>query len=76
VSDPVRQPNGFYIFRAEAISPKPFPEVQAQIYTELKNAKLKEWMDSNTKSLNIKFEDAQASAGSALTAPAAQVPAK
>jgi parvulin-like peptidyl-prolyl isomerase len=76
VSEPVRQPNGFYIFRAEAISPKPFPEVQVQIYTELKNAKLKEWMDSNTKSLNIKFEDAQAPSGSALTAPAAQVPAK
>jgi peptidyl-prolyl cis-trans isomerase C len=57
VSGPVRQPNGFYIFRAESISTKPFSEVRDQIYTDLKNAKLKEWLDATSKSLDIKFED-------------------
>jgi peptidyl-prolyl cis-trans isomerase C len=57
VSDPVRQPNGFYIFRAETISTKPFSEVRDQIFTDLKNAKLKEWLESTSKSLDIKFED-------------------
>jgi peptidyl-prolyl cis-trans isomerase C len=57
VSDPVRQPNGFYVFRAETISAKPFSEVRNQIVTEIKNAKLKEWLESTSKSLDIKFAD-------------------
>ncbi|HUJ24162.1 MAG TPA: peptidylprolyl isomerase [Bryobacteraceae bacterium] len=65
VSDPVRQPNGFYIFRAESVSEKPFSEVSSQIYNDLKNAKLKEWLDSTTKSLNIKFENEQVFTGGA-----------
>ncbi len=69
VSDPVRQPNGFYIFRAEAVSEKPFLEVRDQIFTELKNQRLKEWLDATTKSLNIKFENEQFFTGSALPTP-------
>ncbi len=71
VSDPVRQPNGFYIFRAEAVSTKPFSEVRDQIFTELKNAKLKEWLDSTTKSLDIKFEDDKFFSGASSPAPSA-----
>jgi len=59
VSEPVRQPNGFYIFRAESVSTKPFSEVVTGIVTELKNAHLREWMESTTKSLDIKYEDQQ-----------------
>jgi peptidyl-prolyl cis-trans isomerase C len=72
VSDPVRQPNGFYIFRAEAVSEKPFLEVRDQIFTDLKNQRLKEWLDTTTKSLNIKFENEQFFTG---TAPASPGPA-
>ena len=59
VSDPVRQPNGFYIFRAESFVEKPLADVQQQISSELKNIHLKQWMDETTKSLNIKFENEQ-----------------
>ena len=59
VSDPVRQPIGFYIFRAESFVDKPLAEVQQQISSELKNIHLKQWMDETTKSLNIKFENEQ-----------------
>jgi parvulin-like peptidyl-prolyl isomerase len=69
VSDPVRQPNGFYIFRAEAVSEKPFLEVRDQIFTDLKNQRLKEWLDVTTKSLNIKFENEQFFTGTALPTP-------
>jgi len=72
VSDPLRQPNGFYIFRAEAVSEKPFLEVRDQIFTDLKNQRLKEWLDTTTKSLNIKFENEQFFTG---TAPASPGPA-
>jgi len=57
ISDPVRQPNGFYIFRAEAISAKPYEEVKDQIFTDLKNARLMQWLDQTTKELNIQFEN-------------------
>jgi len=59
VSEPVRQPNGFYIFRGESVSAKPFAEVKDQIFTDLQRAKTKEWIDSTTKGLNIKPENNQ-----------------
>ncbi len=59
LSDPVRQPNGFYIFRGESVSMKPFAEVRNQIFAELKNVKMKDWLESTTKSLNIKPENDQ-----------------
>lgn len=76
VSDPVRQPNGFYIFRVEAVSEKPFSEVRDQIYSELKNTRLREWLDATTKSLNIKFENEQFFSGSGLPNPGPPLPAK
>jgi peptidyl-prolyl cis-trans isomerase C len=76
VSEPARQPNGFYVFRAEAVSAKPYTEVREQIFNELKNAKLKAWMDSTTKSLDIKFEDDQPVPGAALPVPGAAQPTK
>lgn len=75
VSEPVRQPNGFYIFRAESISEKPFSEATGEIVTELKNARFREWMESTAKSMDIKYEDQQFFADP--TAPAtAQGPSK
>lgn len=57
VSEPVKQPNGFYLFRAEEVSAQPFAEVQAEILNELKQARFKEWMDEITRSLNLKIEN-------------------
>lgn len=59
VSEPVRQPNGFYIFRGESASAKPFTEVRDQIFTDLQRMKTKDWIDSTTKGLNIKPESDQ-----------------
>ena len=59
VSEPVRQPNGFYIFRVEGVMQKPLTEVNSQIITELKNAHLKEFLDATTKSLNVTIENEQ-----------------
>jgi peptidyl-prolyl cis-trans isomerase C len=76
VSEPVRQPNGFYIFRAEAVSQKPFAEVSSQIYKDLQNQRLREWLESTTKSLNIKFENEQFFSGAAGPSLAAPLPGK
>ncbi len=59
VSDPVRQPNGFYIFRGESVATKAFADVRNQIFAELKDVKMKEWLEATTKSLNIKLENDQ-----------------
>lgn len=76
ISDPVRQPNGFYIFRADAVSEKPFLEVRDQIFTELKNQRLKEWLDATTKSLDIKFENEQFFSGSSMPPSGPALPNK
>jgi len=57
VSQPVRQPNGFYLFRAEEITTQPFSEVQADIFEQLRQVRFKDWMDSISRSLNLKFEN-------------------
>ncbi len=76
VSDPVRQSNGFYIFRAEEVSQKPFAEVSDQIVRELRNAHLKEFLDSTTKGLNIKFENEQFFSEGSTPGPASPAPIK
>jgi peptidyl-prolyl cis-trans isomerase C len=76
VSEPVRQPNGFYIFRAESVSQKPLSEVNSQIITELKNARLKEFLDATTKSLNITFDNEQYFSPPAATSLPTLLPAK
>jgi peptidyl-prolyl cis-trans isomerase C len=68
VSEPVRQPNGFYLFRAEQLSAQPFSEVQEEIFNELKQARFKEWMDATTGALNLKFENEAFFAGGQGTA--------
>ena len=65
VSDAVRQPNGFYIFRAEEVSQRPLEQVREQLVKQLQSERLQEWLKSTTKSLNIKFENEQFFSGAA-----------
>jgi len=57
VSQPVRQPSGFYLFRAEEIGAEPFAEIREQIVGELKQARFKQWMDDTVSHLNLKIEN-------------------
>lgn len=54
ISDPVRQPNGYYIFRLEELTPQAFEEVRTPIQTEVKNAKMKQWMETYSKATEMK----------------------
>jgi peptidyl-prolyl cis-trans isomerase C len=45
ISDPVRQPNGFYIFQADKIETRPFPQVRDEIFNELKQIHYGEWLE-------------------------------
>ena len=57
VSDPVRQPNGFYLFRAGEVNVRPFKQVASEIVPEVQQAKYKEWLDKVNRSINLKIEN-------------------
>jgi len=57
VSEPVKQPNGFYLFRAEEVGTQPYAEVQEQILNQLREAHFKKWMDDLSAGLNLKVEN-------------------
>ncbi|MGA2736966.1 MAG: peptidylprolyl isomerase [Bryobacteraceae bacterium] len=57
VSEPVKQPNGFYLFRAEEVGVQPLAEVQEEVINELKQAHFKTWMDDVTRDLNLKIQN-------------------
>jgi parvulin-like peptidyl-prolyl isomerase len=56
ISEPVRQPNGYYILKLISLGHQPYDEVKDAIHTELKNRKLREWIESNAKAVELKVE--------------------
>jgi parvulin-like peptidyl-prolyl isomerase len=56
VSDPVRQPNGYYILRLQELTPQAFEEVKDALFNDLKNARVQQWVEANAKSVDVKVE--------------------
>jgi peptidyl-prolyl cis-trans isomerase C len=44
VSEPLKQPNGFYLLRAEEVTVRPLSEVRDEIYNDLKSTRSDEWL--------------------------------
>jgi parvulin-like peptidyl-prolyl isomerase len=44
VSEPLKQPNGYYLLRAEEVTTRKLSEVRDDIYNEFKNQRYNEWM--------------------------------
>lgn len=76
ISEPVRQPNGFYLFRADEVTLRPYPEVKDEIFNELKKVRFDEWMKQTQAALNIKIENEAFFAPPAQPAPPAASPVK
>jgi hypothetical protein len=57
VSSPVRQPNGYYLFRLEELREQPFEEVQQQITDQLRQQKFAEWVQATQETIEIKIEN-------------------
>ena len=55
VTAPVKQPNGFYIFRAQEVGYRPLSEVRNDIYSELKQQRSQAWMDQANKESRPQF---------------------
>lgn len=71
LSEPVRQPNGFYVFRLEQVSVQSYDEVKDAIFKELKEAGFKQWFEAQQKQVDVKFENEAYFAPQAPAPPAA-----
>jgi peptidyl-prolyl cis-trans isomerase C len=54
-TDPIWQANGFYLFRAEEVSYKPFAEVRDQVYAAIKAEYFAAWMKRLTSETKAKI---------------------
>ncbi len=57
ISDPVKQPNGFYIFRVAEYSSQTLEELKPTLSTQLKDQKFQEWLRSTQDSVEVKIDD-------------------
>jgi len=56
VTDALKLANGFYIIRVEEIGPQAYDTVKNDIYMEIRNKGLRDWVDSLTKETQVKVE--------------------
>jgi hypothetical protein len=57
VSGPVRVSNGFYLFRLEELSTRPFEEVRDEIFMELRQSRFNEWLNKTKAAIEVKIEN-------------------
>lgn len=57
ISEPLRQPNGFYLIRLEEMKTRPLDEVRIEIYEDMKTAQFNEWMQALQKRYEVKVEN-------------------
>jgi peptidyl-prolyl cis-trans isomerase C len=55
VSDPIRQPGGFYIVHADAVTYAPLAEVKDALFDQLKQEKARQWLENLDKSTKVEF---------------------
>lgn len=59
VSEPIQQQNGYYLFRAKSVGMRPYDQVKDDIYKEIQNLKLQEWIEGIQKSVVIADKNSQ-----------------
>lgn len=57
VSEPVKQPNGYYVFRAEEAIQQSLAQAQNAVMGEIRDKKLQEWLQGIGKSTQVKIEN-------------------
>jgi len=58
VSEPVRQPNGFYLLKADEVSYRPLSEVRNDIYQTLRGEHYGKWVHDIDASVKVEFPNA------------------
>ena len=57
VSEPVKQPNGFYLFKLEQMETKTLDAVRQDLLRDAKTQKFQEWFDTIRKSATVTYEN-------------------
>jgi len=57
VVGPLRLANGWYLFKVDALTTRPYEEVKDQIYEELRQQRFKTWFDSQRNGFKITVDD-------------------
>jgi peptidyl-prolyl cis-trans isomerase C len=55
VTEPLKQPNGFYLLRAEEVTVRPLSEVRDDIYNDLKNAQSTDWLNQIDREAKVQI---------------------
>jgi parvulin-like peptidyl-prolyl isomerase len=55
VSEPLKQPNGFYLLRAEEVTVRPLADVRDEIYNELKSTRSDEWLRAMDREAKVQI---------------------
>ncbi|HEX5226808.1 MAG TPA: peptidylprolyl isomerase, partial [Bryobacteraceae bacterium] len=75
VSAPIREPNGFYLIRAEEIKEPSFSDAYQQIGPLTRQAKYQEWLKTIQSQYNVRVENPAYFSGSASLSSPKAVPA-
>jgi hypothetical protein len=57
VSEPVKQPNGFWVFRLDEFVITPFEEVRDDTFRLVQDERFRDWMEKTRKSVSVEFKD-------------------
>jgi parvulin-like peptidyl-prolyl isomerase len=68
VTEPLKQPNGFYLLRAEEVTVRPLSEVRDEIYTELRNVKSDQWLRGKDREAKVQIVNPAFIAGTPASA--------
>ena len=56
-SEPIKQPNGFYIFKVVEYAAQPLDEVKSVLSSQLRDQKFQEWLKVTQDTADVKVED-------------------
>lgn len=69
ISEPLKQSNGFYIFRIEKKTKLPYPEVREKIFNDLRQQKFDKWYKAIQKQWEVKLDKPEFFSNPAPAAP-------
>jgi peptidyl-prolyl cis-trans isomerase C len=55
VSEPVRQPGGYYLLRAEEVTYRPLSQVRDEIFSQIKQEQYGKWLDDTNRGTKVLF---------------------
>ena len=68
VTEPVRQPNGFYLLRADDVAYRPLSEVRDEIFGAVRQQRFGHWLEEQKNATKVEFPD-PAFLGGSVTLP-------